>query len=296
MHGARQVTAVRTGLALAFWLTTCGAAAALAANEKGATPAVLRQAEVAPSPRAVPVEAVLTLREPVRVQSGGGLNPLWTAALSGMAALLGAVVGYIGTTRNGRATIIQKTNELEIESIERRLSDFVGPFLHLSGENKILAQELKRNQPDAANFRTLTALLTNGWLAGLAPGDKTLLDAVVDNGKVLRKLMSEKGSSAVSIQLMPYFSKASAHFRFLELAASGSLELDPARFSEYVYPRQLDGVMLAEQKRLLDRREMLRSNPSKAHPPMPDLVISGDLRLPAEPAAANSAAASGSLT
>ncbi|WHU04273.1 hypothetical protein [Sphingomonas sp. NIBR02145] len=241
-------------------------------------------ASTAPTPRAGPMEAVLTVREPVRVQSGGGLNPLWTAALSGLAALLGAAVGYVGTTRNGRATIIQKTNELEIESIEKRLSEFVGPFLHLSGENKILALELKRNQPDAANFRTLTALLTKGWLAGLAPGDKTLLDAVVENGKELRKLMSEKGSSAVSIQLMPYFSKASAHFRMLELAAAGSLEMDPARYSEYVYPRQLDGVMLAEQKRLLDRREALRSKPSKAHPSMPDLVIPGDLKLPDKPA------------
>jgi hypothetical protein len=59
--------------------------------------------------------------------------------------------------------------------------------------------------------------------------------------------------------------------------------MDPARYSEYVYPRQLDGVLLAEQKRLLDRREALRSNPSKAHPPMPDLVISDDLKLPTDP-------------
>lgn len=244
-----------------------------------ASPSIATPPTRVPEPHPAPTEMVLKVREPIRIQSGSGLNPLWTAVLSAAAALLGAVVGYIGTTRNARAAIIQKTNELEIESIERRLTEFVGPFLHLSEENKILAAELKRKQPGGADFRTLTALLTDGWLDGLSAGDRNLLDAVVANGRELRRLISEKGGSAVSLELMPYFSKASAHFRLLELAASGSLDKDPARYSGYVYPRQLDGIMLEEQKRLHDRRETLRSQPDKQHPAMPALVIPNNLRL-----------------
>jgi hypothetical protein len=222
---------------------------------------------------------MLSIREPIRVQTSGSLNPLWTAVVSAFAALLGALIGSAASTRNARAAIIQKTNELEIESIESRLTEFIGPFLHLSEENKILAAELKRNQPGGSDFRTLTALLTDGWLAGLSDGDRNLLDAVVANGRELRRLISERGGSAVSPELMPYFSQASAHFRFLDLAASGSLDKNPDRYRSYVYPRQLDGVMLAEQKRLHDRREALRSQPDKPHSATPALIIPPDLKL-----------------
>lgn len=232
------------------------------------------------APETVPPAVVVSLREPIRIQSDSSLSPLWTALLSAVAALLGALVGSYSSTRNARAAIIQKTNELEIASIEHRLTQFIGPFIHLSEENKILAAELKRTQPSGAEFRTLTALLMPGWLDGLSEGDQNLLRAVVANGVKLRRMISEEGGSAVSPQLMPYFSKVSAHFRFLELAAAGSLDKDPARYSEYVYPRQLDGVMAAEQQRLHVRREMLRSQPDEAHPAMPDLIIANDLKLP----------------
>ena len=234
---------------------------------------------IAPEPAANTPPSEDAPASAAEVQRSPGSNPLWNAVLSATAALIGAVIGSYSSTRNARASLIQKMNENEIESIEHRLTEFVGPFLHLSEENKILALELKRKQPAGQDFRTLTALLTPGWLEGLSEGDRNLLRAVVANGVELRRLMSEKGGSAVSLELMPYFSKASAHFRFLELAASGSLEMDPVRYNGYVYPRQLDGVLKAEQVRLHARREALRSRPDELHPAMPPLVISNELRL-----------------
>ncbi|PTQ65157.1 hypothetical protein C8J45_1014 [Sphingomonas sp. PP-CE-3G-477] len=206
-------------------------------------------------------------------------NPLLTPALSALAALLGAGVGYWSTQRSSRAGIIQKTNELEIESIDRRLSEFVGPFMQLSEENKTLAAELKRGQT-VSDFRTLTALLTPGWRAGLSSGDASLLSVVVDNGVALRKLLMENGAAAVSPQLIPYFSKASTHFRFLELAYKGSLDENPARFGDYVYPRELDGIMALELVRLQTRRELLRSAPYRPHGAMQDLDLSDNLAKP----------------
>lgn len=219
------------------------------------------------------------LLEPVRLQTKPAPSPLLTALLSAIAALLGAAIGSWASLRNARATIIQKTNELEIESIDRKLNDFIGPFIHLSDENRILAEELKRKQAGGKAFRTLTGLLTPGWRDGLSNGDRELLKTVVANGTELRRLMAEKGAGAVSPELIPYFSKASAHFRFLDLAFKDALDPDPSRYTAYVYPRQLDGVMDAELQRLLDRRETLRSKPAKPHPRMPDLVIPDDLRL-----------------
>lgn len=221
----------------------------------------------------------MSLSEPLRAQANPAPNPLWNVLLSAVAALLGVMIGSYSATRNTRASIIQKTNELEIASIERVLSDFIGPFIHLSDENKILAAELKRKQPGGAEFRTLTALLTPGWSDGLSPGDQALLNAVVENGGELRRLISEKGASSVSPRLMPYFSKASAHFRLLEMAAAGSLDNDPERYASYVYPRQLDAIMASEHLRLLERREALRSRPAQAHAPMAELVIPEELAL-----------------
>lgn len=211
--------------------------------------------------------------EPVRMTSGPAPSPLWTALLSAAAALAGAMVGFWSTRASSRAAIVQKTNELEIESIDRKLSQFVGPFIQLSEENRTLAQELKRGSAAPPDFRTLTALLTPGWRDGLSKGDANLLEAVVGNGVELRRLLMDKGAAMVSPQLLPYFSTASTHFRFLQLAYAGSLDPEPSRYGSYVYPRELDKIMDAERIRLESRRELLRSEPHRSHPRMPDLVI-----------------------
>ncbi|QAY78983.1 hypothetical protein [Sphingosinicella sp. BN140058] len=210
---------------------------------------------------------------PIRLASNPGTSPLWTALLSAVAALAGALVGFWSTRASSRAAIIQKTNELEIESLDRRLSEFVGPFMQLSEENRILAGELKRGQASPAEFRTLTGLLTTGWRDGLSKGEANLLEAVVRKGVELRRLLMERGSAMVSPQLIPYFSRASTHFRFFELAYFGSLDADPARYSAYVYPSELDEIMEAERLRLETRRELLRSQPYRSHPIIPDLTI-----------------------
>jgi len=206
-------------------------------------------------------------------------GPTINAAISALAGLAGALIGSHASTRNSQAGLVQKTNEQEIESIDRRVSGFLMPFIHLSNENRTLAQELKRRLKGDGDFRTLTGLLTTGWRETLTLGEQALLAAVVSNASELRDLII-KGSGSVSIQLLPYFEKASSHFRFLQLAYDGSLDMDPARYERYVYPRQLDGVLAAELSRLEARRDLLRREPARSHERISDLVIPADLRLP----------------
>ena len=72
-------------------------------------------------------------------------SPVWlTPVITAAAGLIGVFAGGYFATRNARAAIVQRTNELEIASIDRRLSDFVAPFEQLSLENLQLARELKR--------------------------------------------------------------------------------------------------------------------------------------------------------
>jgi hypothetical protein len=204
--------------------------------------------------------------------------PIWlNALLTGAAGLLGALVGGYVATRNAKAAIVQKTNETEIASIDCRLSDFVAPFEQLSLENLKLSRELKRQHGGDA-FRTLPALLQPGWKDGLGVGDRTLVDAVVDNGSKLRETILAHGG-AVSPVVRPHLAAASMHFRMLGLAYAGSLDPDPDRYAAYVYPRALDKALALERARLEKRRELLRSRPDVAHAAMADLVLPPELAL-----------------
>ncbi len=204
-----------------------------------------------------------------------------TALVTGIAVLLGALVGGYFATRNAKAAIVQKTNELEIASIDLRLSGFMAPFEQLSLENLKMSRELKRHHGGAA-FRTLPALLDNDWKDGLARGDRTLVDALVKNGSKLRKMILADGGG-VSPVLRPHLAAASMHFRLLSLAHAGSLDPDPDRYGAYVYPRQLDGALALERERLERRREALRSHPDVSHAAIGDLVLPTELLLPSEP-------------
>jgi hypothetical protein len=248
-------------LVVALWLAAAGAA-----NTKSST-IDASQAAVA-SPPAPAIHP--SVAQPFTTLSW--LNPLISAA----AGVVGALIGGYFATRNARATIIQKTNEVEIAAIDRRISDFIAPYEQLSLENLKLSRELKRSRGDT--FRTLTALLDPDWKTGLSAGDKALVDAIVNNGASLRQMILTSGG-AVSTVIRPHLAAASMHFRMLSLADAGSLENDAKRYEDYVYPRQLDGALALERARLETRKELLRNKPDMRHGPIDELEIPPHLKL-----------------
>lgn len=83
-------------------------------------------------------------------------------------------------------------------------------------------------------------------------------------------------------ELIPYLSRADAHYRALQLAYENKLGDDPTPWTElYVYPRAVDAVLKLEIERLQRRASWLRSNPGKPAPPPEPLQIPDELNLKA---------------
>lgn len=231
---------------------------------------------------------------PILIQNAGGSGfPSWaTQLLAGLLTMFATLFAVGMTNRqnakntektltaastNAQAAINQKANDLEIAALEGRLSTFFGPFLQLSEENKRLAQILHERQA-SPDFRTLTALLDPAWKKTASTTDKNLAEQLVANGVGLRKLIREQAGPVSSV-LLPYLSKASAHFTILELAHVGKLVDGIDAFRDYVYPRELDEVLELERQRLENRRNALRAELAKQHGPIDYLVVPPHLTL-----------------
>ena len=243
-------------------------------------------------------QAPLTVRVepvgPLKLDAGSG-TPWWSyfvpvvgPIVSGLIAFGGiclALRNAEGNTRktleaaqkNNDAAIWQKANETELREIQGKLDGFYVPFQLLSKANHQFAQDLRSRQ--GGKYRMLLKLFDKQWLENLSQGDKKLVEIVCNNGEELRILIATK-SGLVDNKLLPYLSRASAHFRILHLAYRSELGTDPARFKDYVYPRELDGVLALEIARLRNRIEQLGANPGCRLAPLEPLVIPPNLQLP----------------
>lgn len=238
---------------------------------------------------AIRVESV----SPMTLNNGTSV-PWWTywipsvgPIISGILAFFGVFLGLRIATknasetmqsaqRNSEAIIWQKANETELLDIQVKLDEFYIPFQLKSNANLQFALDLKSRQDE--NYRLLVKLFDAEWRDGLSAGDKKLVEIVSNNASELRGLIEEK-SGLVDGALLPYLSRASAHFRILDLAYRRELGEDPGPFKSYVYPRELDGVLSLEIARLRTRITHLRSNPSACPPPQEVLKIPSDLEL-----------------
>jgi len=265
----------------AFLIIAAGAAIAAPMPNHGNIAAKDQPAMVSTGPADATPAIISPTTAPAPASS---TSPAWLPLISAISGLIGAFIGGYFATRNAKAAIVQKTNELEIASIDERLGNFVAPFEQLSAENLKLSRELKRRHGGEA-FRTLPALLDPEWKQTLSSGDRALVDALVENGTTLRRMILDHGG-AVSPAIRDHMAAASMHFRMLSLAYQGSLDPDPAWYAAYVYPRQLDGVLSLERDRLEARRELLRIKPDVPHSAIGDLTIPDGLKLPPPPAAA----------
>jgi hypothetical protein len=222
----------------------------------------------------------------------------WVApSLGGLFGLLGAVAAVWMGVRNTKstidagerntsnaletarttneATLWQKANETELKEIQDKLDGFYGPFLQMSSSNKLLAHEFRNRQPDSGRFRLIEKIFDKKWKDGLQPGDRAIVKEICQNAADLEKFILEK-AAMVDEQLLPYLSRASAHFRILRLAHAGDLGEDPTNFLIYLYPYQLDNVLALQIDRLRARCEKLRAAPYTPPGSMAPLVIPRD--------------------
>jgi hypothetical protein len=213
------------------------------------------------------------------------LGPILSGALAFVGVVLGLRIAAVNTSKttesaqkNTEASIWQKANETELRDIQAKLDGFYIPFQLQSKANHQFAQDIRSRQRDK-EYRMLTKLFDAEWRKSLTPGDAKLVEIVCSNAEDLRALIANK-SGLVDDQILPHLSRASAHFRILNLAFKSELGSDAAQFEKYVYPRQLDPVLALEITRLKSRIDQLRSNPSVCPPPAERLKIPSSLELP----------------
>lgn len=209
----------------------------------------------------------------------------FAAALSAIIAIVALVVSYFVNKRtletaraNTEATAWQKANETEVTAIQARLDGFFGPYRQMSGINRLLSRDLRARQADE-RFLLIEKLFDRAWRTGLPAGEKALVAEIAANAKTLREFLAEH-AGMVDAAVLPYLSRASAHYRMLELAFEEKLGEDPAPFvARYVFPAQIDEVLRLEVERLERRLAALRAAPFGPPPKAELLVLPAELGL-----------------
>jgi len=248
-------------------------------------------APVPPQPTAIRVESI----PPIHLQSDDGhppsiwppiVGPIFAAMLAFLGAWLGLKFSQHNTDKTIRsslsantATLWQKANEIELRSIEEKLGNFYGPIMTRLQADHMLAQDIRSRQPKG--YRLLTSLFDRNWLANLPKGDQRLVALICEHAEKLEETITNAGS--VDPVLIPYFSRAVAHFRILRLAYEGVLGNDPKRFELYVYPRALDHILILEIKRLRLRMAALRAEPSGAPGSIAPLIVPNEEKYALDP-------------
>jgi hypothetical protein len=306
----RGRTLARRALTFATVMLMSSATAAFGQGQASA-PAPAPAHEPAPQngpgqlPAAVRIESVAPIVVRSDPAQGTSLKD-WASALGGPLGLLGALaavgMGMRNTKlsiesgqrnadaalavaqRTNEANLWQKANETELRDIQAKLDGFYGPFMQMSGANRLLAQELSDRQPDRGTHRLIAKVFDKAWLDQLSTGDRTIVREVCQNAVMLETFIRDK-AAMVGDQLLPYLSRASAHYRILNLAYKGELGTDPANFLIYLFPYQLANVLELEVDRLRRRCAQIRAAPYVSLEPIPPLVIpeGREYRLPPWP-------------
>jgi hypothetical protein len=304
LPGEAQVN-VRSAARLATMLALITSAApSLAAP--GPSPSTAQIASPQPNPKADTGQAKtnwpLSIRvepiAPLKLETGSG-PPWWTYWIAVVGPLISGVLAYLGvrlslafaqrntastiaaTQQTSDASLWQRANEAELKDILGKLDGFYGPFMQMSQANHLMIEEFRSRQPEG--FRTLPHVFDRAWLEALPKGDRKVIAEICDKAAELQKFIADK-AGMVDEKVLPYLARASAHFRILYLAHKGELGEDPTNFRRYVYPKELDGVLKLEVRRLRARCDTLRAKPGSPPGSMSSLEIPSNLALEAWPA------------
>ncbi|WP_146193070.1 hypothetical protein [Maritimibacter sp. 55A14] len=217
-----------------------------------------------------------------------------SSATSGSEALTARDIAYLGsplisligvglivyfTRKSDVSEQWLKINEAEANYLQNKLDKFYGPFIVESDANHLLAQDLRSRQSAPEEYRLLDKLFDSEWTKALSAGDKELVREICQTGERLSSMIKEN-IGLVDPDILPYISRAIAHFRVLRLAYEGKLGDDSAPFLRYVYPKQLDPVLQMELERLQRRVKKLRQEPTTPHGEIAPLDLSN---YPLEP-------------
>jgi hypothetical protein len=141
----------------------------------------------------------------------------------------------------------------ERDELIKVLDEFYGPYQQLLETSKQLSDKLRSGKPE--NWRTLVFLLEGNTLEG---NDKFLFDEIMLVTDQLEELRVEHGRLVDDQILRVLLAKANVHFRILKSAYGKNITHEIERFSDYVYPRELNGIIDAKILEIQNRIKTLK--------------------------------------
>lgn len=122
------------------------------------------------------------------------------------------------------------------DKVRHELENFYYPVLELLRKNKILYEVFTNNKGN--NFRTLTELIKGSHFS---LNDKALLDEIIEIDNEINTLFFKyKHIIKDERQLSDVINNASVHFTLMKMAYEGKIKMEESRFSNYVFPRDLE--------------------------------------------------------
>ena len=148
-------------------------------------------------------------------------------------ALISVIVNFLIVRGQQRS----KNLEARRAEIYKKLNSFYGPMMQLRHKSKQLHDRFKNGE----NFRTLPRLLEEYKFKA---NDKVLIDEIIDIGEKCENLIQE-ASGLIDEKMLRtvHLPKASKHFFIIRMAHQGKLKQESERFSEDVFPTEIDHIL-----------------------------------------------------
>jgi len=183
--------------------------------------------------------------------------------LSPTASLLLALAALITAWINFwyfRRQLRQSEREQDVKRVQNLLDKFYGPFKTLKKTNtnleRLLKLEKKDDGPERREWRTLERLL-EGY--DFSSNQKVLIETIIEINDELDSLIAANCGLITNKELAEKVHIFRAHHRVIKAAYEGRLKKEIWRFKDYVYPRELDGLIDKEAERLQQHLVSLQS-------------------------------------
>ena len=217
--------------------------------------------------------------------------PILAALISASVLLLINLIGqgiqiwmHMRTYRITKAQVEDKKIEEQRKETYKKLNEFYGPFQQYLNESQELYRIFAATKPKG--FRTLTYLLNrqqvfeDGKTVQLTPADDTILKTIFKIGEKLLDLITSKAGliddpvlrnnyqplmqvSALTdvkgLEKNGLLAIFATHLMIINLAYKGELSGDPEPYKNYVFPRDLPGIIDKNIDRLAAELTQLNS-------------------------------------
>jgi hypothetical protein len=150
---------------------------------------------------------------------------------------LGAIIAsYFLNKKMLRDQLRLKKNEDRISLINKKLTEFYGPFQHYRKTTTLIYERFRSGKGE--NFKTLRALLSGGKFTG---NDKVLLDEILKLNKTIEDLIISKAGLIEDTKLRnEVLPKLSSHIILIRLICKDEIKGELHRFEDDVFSQEID--------------------------------------------------------